>query len=75
MDQLTDLFAHNYIDASKRVRRLMRKEVLDFFVEEGEGSLFRAEILMWKALDDLEEIEAYEECAIIKDILNSIGPE
>ena len=67
------MFTEGYFEASAVHRNKIRKEVFRFFVEEGEGSLFKAELLMWQALDQMEEIEAYEECAILKDILKSIG--
>lgn len=69
------MFTEGYFEASAVHRNKIRKEVFRFFVEEGEGSLFKAELLMWQALDQMEEIEAYEECAILKDILKSIGSE
>jgi hypothetical protein len=71
MDPL--MFTEGYFTASAIHRNKMRKQVFRFFLEEGEGSMFKAEVLMWEALDRMEEIEAYEECAILKDILKSIG--
>jgi len=67
------IITEGYFEASSTHRNKIRKQVFKFFLEEGEGSLFRAEVLMWEALDYMEEIEAYEECAVLKDILKSIG--
>lgn len=69
------MFTEGYFTASPVHRNKIRKKVFKFFIEEGEGSLFRAEVLMWEALQHMEDIEAYEECAILKDILKSIGSE
>lgn len=67
------MFTEGYFTASAAHRKRIRRQVFRFFIEEGEGSMFKAEVLMWEALDHMEEIEAYEECAILKDILKSIG--
>ena len=66
------IFTEGYFEASAVHRNKIRKQVFKLFLEEGEGSLFRAELLMWEALEYMEEIEAYEECAVLKDILKSI---
>ena len=67
------IIAEGYFTASATHRNKIRKQIFRFFIEEGEGSLFRAELLMWEALDYMEKIKAYEECAVLKDILKSIG--
>ena len=59
-----------YFSKSKRMQQWCRDVMLEKYLEESENDVAEALALMAFRLQIAEKQEAYEECAIIKDILD-----
>lgn len=62
-----------YFDNDEELKKDYRDIMLDKYLEEADEDLFEALGMMRFRLDIAEQEEAYEECAIIKDVLKEFG--
>ncbi len=58
-----------YFTTSKRMKRWCRDVMLEKYLDEADNDVSEALALLYFRLTIAEREEAYEECAIIKDIL------